>query len=147
MELLSRLFRQAGLSPAAELAPFNVLVVDDDAISNRLAVSALRRANLTATSSEDPVRALAMLQEIKYDLILLDISMPDMDGFTLCEKLRALPGYEKTPVIFVTGQDDFESRTHSIRSGGDDLISKPIFPIELAVKAVTQLLGGVMGGT
>jgi CheY-like chemotaxis protein len=147
MELLARLFQQAGLSPAAELAPFNVLVVDDDAISNRLAVSALRRANLTATSSEDPLRALAMLKEKTYDLILLDISMPDMDGFTLCEKLRAVPGYQKTPVIFVTGQDDFESRTHSIRSGGDDLISKPIFPIELAVKAVTQLLGGVMGGT
>jgi len=83
---------------------------------------------------------LQWLKETPFDLVLLDIVMPGMDGFELCRRLRLLPGQQKTPVIFVTGHADFESRAKSVLSGGDDLISKPIFPIELAVKAVSHLL-------
>ena len=72
--------------------------------------------------------------------MLLDVAMPDMDGFELCKQLRRLPEYHKTPIIFVTAHGDFESRAQSVLSGGNDLISKPILPIELAVKAVTHLL-------
>ena len=117
-----------------------VLVVDDDPLSNRLVNAALDRAQLHARSTEEPLTALQWLQEKHYDLILLDIQMPGMDGFELCKRLRALPGYSKTPVIFVTSHSDFENRTKSAMSGGDDLISKPIFQMELAVKAVTHLL-------
>jgi CheY-like chemotaxis protein len=70
----------------------------------------------------------------------LDIKMPEMDGFELCHRLRALPGYQKTPVIYITGHSDFETRAKSVLSGGDDLISKPVFPLELTVKAVAHLL-------
>jgi twitching motility two-component system response regulator PilG len=73
-------------------------------------------------------------------LILLDISMPQLDGFQLCSELRKLPAHEKTPVIFVTCHSDFESRSRGILSGGNDLIAKPILAVELAVKAVTHLL-------
>jgi len=66
--------------------------------------------------------------------------MPGMDGFELCKRLRLLPGYAQTPVIYVTSHSDFENRTKSVLTGGNDLISKPVFPIELAVKAVTHLL-------
>ena len=66
--------------------------------------------------------------------------MPEIDGLEFCKKVREMPQYRRTPVIFVTGHTDFESRINSVLSGGDDLISKPIFPIELAVKAVTHLL-------
>jgi putative two-component system response regulator len=66
--------------------------------------------------------------------------MPGMGGFELCEKIRQLPNYKRTPVIFVTGHADFDNRIHSVLSGGNDLIAKPVFPIELAVKAVTHLL-------
>jgi CheY-like chemotaxis protein len=83
---------------------------------------------------------LQWLKERRYDLVLLDIEMPGMDGFELCRRLRTLPGYQKTPVIYVTSHSDFESRAKSILSGGDDLISKPVFPMELAVKAVALLL-------
>ena len=51
-----------------------------------------------------------------------------------------MPGYEKTPVIFVTVHGDFENRAKSLLSGGDDLIAKPVFPMDLAVKAVALLL-------
>jgi CheY-like chemotaxis protein len=83
---------------------------------------------------------LQWLKERRFDLVLLDIEMAGMDGFELCRRLRTLPGYQKTPVIYVTSHSDFENRAKSVLSGGDDLISKPVFPMELAVKAVTLLL-------
>ena len=116
------------------------LVVDDDPLSNRLVVAALQRAQLQARSTDDPLVGLQWLKETRYDLVLLDVEMPGMDGFELCRRLRTLPGYQKTPVIYVTSHSDFESRAKSILSGGDDLISKPVFPLELAVKAVALLL-------
>ena len=80
------------------------------------------------------------LHEGRYDLILLDIEMPGMNGFELCNRLRALPGYRGITVIYITGDSDFESRAKSVLSGGNDLIAKPVFPMELGVKAVTHLL-------
>ena len=53
---------------------------------------------------------------------------PGLDGFELCKRLRALPGYKLTPVIYVTGHDDFGNRAKSTLSGGNDLIAKPFLP-------------------
>lgn len=117
-----------------------VLAVDDDPLANRIALSALGRANLNAQAVENPMVALELMAQKQFDLILLDVEMPELSGFELCRRIRLLPGYEKTPVIFVTAHSDFESRSRSILSGGNDLIAKPIFPIELAVKAVTHLI-------
>ncbi len=116
------------------------LVVDDDPLNNRLVVSALQRAQIQSRSTEDPLVGLQWLQERHFDLVLLDVGMPGIDGFELCRRLRKLPGYEKTPVIYVTVHGDFDTRALSVLSGGDDLISKPVFPMDLAVKAVALLL-------
>ena len=116
------------------------LVVDDDPLSNRLVIAALQRTQIHARSTDDPMVGLQWLKETQFDLVLLDIEMPGMDGFELCRRLRTLPGYKTTPVTFVSSHSSFESRTKSIISGGDDMISKPVFPMELAVKAVAQLL-------
>jgi DNA-binding response OmpR family regulator len=117
-----------------------VLVVDDDPLSNHLVVAALRRARLEARAAENPLIGLELLRQRTYDLVLLDIEMPHMTGFDLCRKLRTLPGYARTPVIYVTAHSDFESRSKGVLSGGNDLIAKPVFPIELAVKTVTHLI-------
>ncbi|HWQ91425.1 MAG TPA: response regulator, partial [Clostridia bacterium] len=87
-----------------------------------------------------PLVALELLQRSTFDMVLLDIEMPNMNGLELCRRLRSLPAYTHTPVIFVTGHSDFETRAKSIVSGGDDLISQPVFPMELTVKAVMHLL-------
>jgi DNA-binding response OmpR family regulator len=71
---------------------------------------------------------------------MLNIEMPELTGFELCRKLRELPGYEQTPVIYVTSHADFEHRVRSIDVGAHDLIAKPIFPMELAVKAILHLI-------
>lgn len=119
-----------------------VLVVDDDPIATRVAVTALGRAKLNARAEENPLVAYEVMAKRQFDLVLLDVEMPGLSGFDLCRKLRLLPGYEKTPVVFVTAHGDFENRAKGILLGGNDLISKPIFPIELAVKAVCHVIRG-----
>jgi len=140
VDFLALLFDCAREADVEEAINVQALVVDDDPLSNRLVVSALNRAHLKARSADDPLVGLQWLKERCYDLVLLDVEMPGMDGFELCRRLRTLPGYQKTPVIYVTSHSDFEHRAKSVLSGGDDLISKPVFPMELAVKAVTLLL-------
>jgi CheY-like chemotaxis protein len=140
VDFLALLFDCARHADTESPLSAQALVVDDDTLSNRLVVAALQRAQIQARSTDDPLVGLQWLKENHYNLVLLDIEMPSMDGFELCRRLRTLPGYQKTPVIYVTSHSDFEHRTKSILSGGDDLISKPVFPMELAVKAVTLSL-------
>ena len=119
-----------------------ILVVDDEAISRRAVIYALEKAELRCLSVEDPNVALTMLSEDRFDLVFLDVDMPGMNGFELCTKLRALPAHARTPVVFVTGLTDFESRARSTLSGGNDLIAKPFLFMELAVKALTHIFRG-----
>ena len=84
--------------------------------------------------------ALVHVAEKAYDVIFLDVHMPGMDGFELCTKIRASDLNRATPVVFVTGQSDFDSRAKSVLSGGNDLMGKPFLIFEVAVKALTLAL-------
>jgi CheY-like chemotaxis protein len=139
-DFLGLLLQRAKETQATTPPSPQALVVDDDPLSNRLVTAALRRAQLTPRSTEDPLQALEWVCERHYDLVLLDIEMPGIDGFEFCKQLRQLKGYSRTPVVFVTSHGDFDSRAQSVLSGGNDLIAKPVLPIELAVKAVMHLL-------
>jgi len=140
VDFLELLFDDSREQPAEERITGRVLVVDDDPLSNHLVVAALRRTRLQARAAENPLIGLELLRQNPYDLVLLDIEMPHMTGFDLCRKLRTLPGYARTPVIYVTSHIDFENRSIGIISGGNDLIAKPVFPLELAVKSVMHLI-------
>ncbi|MGD0208591.1 MAG: response regulator [Verrucomicrobiota bacterium] len=125
---------------SAEAAPrAKVLAVDDDTVCNHVIVNTLKRANLDIVSVEDPLEGLKMLQANYYDLVLLDIDMPKLTGFEVCEKLRALPHYKTTPVIFVTAHSNFGNRTQGVLSGGNYFITKPVDPLELALKVTIHL--------
>jgi len=140
VDFVGTLIEDSRTGRRAETLSREVLVVDDDPLVNRIAVAALARARLHGQAVENPLAALNLLAQKHFDLVLLDVEMPNLSGFEMCRKLRLLPGYEQTPVIYVTAHGDFESRSRSILSGGNDFIAKPIFPIELAVKAVTHLI-------
>jgi CheY-like chemotaxis protein len=138
VDFLSTLFdNSASIDWEASTSP-NILVVDDEAISRRAIIYALEKAHLKCASVEDPNAALKMLSESQFDLIFLDVDMPGMNGFDVCTKLRTFSTNAKSPVIFVTGLTDFESRVRSTLSGGNDLIAKPFIFMELAVKALAH---------
>ncbi len=145
IDFLGYLFEHGTLPDQQEVAPANILVVDDEAISRRAVTYALEKAKLKSVNLEDPLAAYKLLAENKFDLIFLDVDMPGMNGFELCTKLRSLPAHKKTPVVFVTSLNDFESRASSTMSGGNDFIAKPFLFIELAVKALVYVLRGRLG--
>jgi DNA-binding response OmpR family regulator len=117
-----------------------ILAVDDDPIMSAVVGGALARANLKCRTMQDPIKALEVLRQDVFDLVLLDVEMPAMDGPQLCAVMRQQSQNKDTPVIFVTAVGDFERRKQSLASGGNDLLAKPILPMELAVKALTHLL-------
>jgi DNA-binding response OmpR family regulator len=116
-----------------------VLVVDDEIISARAVTYALDKAKLKSVTIKDPAAAFELLARDRFDLIVLDVDMPGMSGYELCTRLRALPGHKHTPVVFVTGLNDLDSRANSTVSGGNDFITKPFLFIELAVKALVYV--------
>lgn len=142
IDFLGFLFERHDTIAGGKPIEANVMVVDDEAISRRALVYALEKAKLKSVSVEDPLQAFQMLSQNHYDLIFLDVDMPNMSGFELCSRLRTLPAYKQTPVVFVTNLNDFESRANSTMSGGNDFIAKPFLFIELAVKALVYILRG-----
>ncbi len=138
VDFLCLLLKDAKPSPEFE-EPGLVLIVDDEPLSRRAAKVAMDRAQLKSVSLSNPAVALQVLAENAFDLIILDVQMPEMDGFTLCQKLRELSANKTTPVVFVTSQTDFETRTKSTASGGNEFIAKPFLIMELALKALISL--------
>lgn len=139
VDFLGFLFEHGVKPEKQDLPPPKILVVDDEAISRRAVTYALEKAKLKCDACDDSNRALNLATDNRYDLVFLDVDMPGMNGFELCTKLRALPQHKKTPVVFVTSLNDFESRANSSVSGGNDFIGKPFLFIELAVKALIHL--------
>ena len=140
VDCLGSLLKSNAADLAQPMPQAKVLAVDDDAVCNHVIVNTLKRANFDAKSVDDPLVALQILQTNHFDLVLLDINMPDLTGFEVCEKLRRFPHCKNTPVIFITGHNNFDNRKQSVLSGGHDFITKPVSPSELALKATIHLL-------
>jgi CheY-like chemotaxis protein len=140
VDCLGRLFRKGDINSAEQVLKAKVLIADDDPICNFATMAAMKRAKLEAVCTQDPLELLEMAKVKTYDIVLLDINMPGLNGFEVCEKLRQLPQYKKTPVVFVTSNSEFQNRAQAVLSGGNDLIAKPIFPLELALKTIMHLI-------
>ena len=140
VDFLGFLFEKGTMPGRQDIPVSKILVVDDEAISRRAIVYALEKAKLKSVNVEDPQEALQLLQDNEYDLIFLDVDMPNMNGFELCAKLRGMSSHRKTPVVFVTSLNDFDNRTSSTMAGGNDFIGKPFLFIELTVKALIHVM-------
>jgi CheY-like chemotaxis protein len=132
-----------GLQPESLVdRPLKFLVVDDDMISREALSRSLKKAFSQPDLAVDGETALAQAARQAYDVIFLDVQMPGMDGFELCTKIRGTGPNRTTPVVFVTGQSDFDARAMSTLSGGNDLMGKPFLMFEVTVKALTLALHG-----
>jgi CheY-like chemotaxis protein len=119
-----------------------VLVVDDEDGARKMMMAALNLVNVNAMSADTPAAALAALATEAFDLVFLDVGLPEMTGFDLCARMRALPLHEKTPIVFITGMATFQNRVQSSLSGGNDFVGKPFSLPELGLKALIWILKG-----
>jgi CheY-like chemotaxis protein len=134
-DLLARILTHEVLSRAENLPPPQIVAVEDDKDLLPLIISSLESAMLPTIGCGDARAALDTLQETRCDLILMDLGLPDLNGFDMCACVRALPKHDRTPIVFLTGQDTSENRTKGSLKGASDFIGKPFNVFELALKA------------
>jgi diguanylate cyclase (GGDEF)-like protein/PAS domain S-box-containing protein len=103
-----------------------VLVVDDDPAVTMLAGVALGKEGFDVIDCPSGIKALESFREVMPDAVLLDVMMPEMDGFVTCQKIRNYPEAERLPIIMLTGLDDIESINRAYEAGATDFITKPL---------------------
>jgi two-component system OmpR family response regulator len=108
-----------------------ILVVDDDADIVLMIRRILEKAGFEVGSATDGAEALRKIEQEKFDLILLDVMMPGIDGFEVARNIQRNEKGERPPVVFVTARDDSESMREGFRSGGTVFLSKPFTASQL----------------
>jgi PAS domain S-box-containing protein/putative nucleotidyltransferase with HDIG domain len=118
-----------------------ILIVDDERLGRATLEALLRHPHYQLLFASNGSEALEQAHIVPPDLILLDVMMPDIDGFEVCRRIRSDTLLSEVPIIMVTGLDDRESRIQGIESGADDFISKPFDHTELQarVRTITRL--------
>ncbi|WP_061961207.1 response regulator transcription factor [Demequina flava] len=115
-----------------------ILVVDDEDNLRTMLVAALKYEGYDVIQAVDGADGLRAVKEHRPDLIVLDVMMPNVDGFAMCRRLR--DAGDRTPVIFLTARDSSEDKVEGLRIGGDDYLDKPFNLDELVarVEAVSR---------
>lgn len=124
--------------PVDQSAP-RVLVVDDIEDNRALLKRRLEKQGHVVTMAADGKQALAMIESEPPDLVLLDIMMPEMDGFAVLERLKGNPATRDIPVIVISALDDVESAVRCIEQGAEDFLSKPFDPVLLRARVGTSI--------
>lgn len=128
-------------SRAAQLAPRagTVLVVDDSRVGRMAVESVLKAEGHRVIDAESGQEALEVLEQMRPDLIVLDVRMPGMDGFELCERIRGKSELRRIPIVFLSAACSIEERSRGLQVGGDDFLRKPFEPEELAARVKAHL--------
>lgn len=116
---------------------FRVLVVDDDPDMANVLARMIQSEGMRADTVLDGDAALVHAVASPPDLVLLDVMLPGIDGFTVCERLKRDPGTAMVPIVLVTALEDSASRVRGIRAGADDFLSKPVQREELIARVQT----------
>lgn len=117
----------------------DILIVEDDAEQLQFLTQVLTSQNYQVRIARDANSALCAIHMIRPDLILMDVNLPDSDGFTLCQTLQAEPQLSEVPVIFLSGMADSHSQVKGFQAGGRDYITKPFEEAVIKVRIENQL--------
>lgn len=126
-------------SPAPASGKPSILVVDDTEANLRVLGALLRAEGWSVTAATRGSQALELIARRLPDLVLLDVMMPEMDGFEVCRRLRAAPATRDLPVLFITALIDEENIVQGFAVGGQDYIAKPFRQAELIARVRTHL--------
>lgn len=116
-----------------------ILMVDDDKLVTDLLEKLLKSEGYQTVTTNDSSKALEIAKAESPDLVLLDLMMPQPDGFRVCRLLREEPTLKRLPIIIVTALDDSDSRAVAFGAGANDYLTKPFHPDELSEKIIAAL--------
>ena len=111
---------------SGQTRPALVLVVEDDLIARRMMCKTLKRHGFLVEEAGDGQQALAAYDQQQPDIVLLDIEMPVMDGYTTCRELRKRANARQLPILMVSGNSDTASVNRAYDEGANDFITKPV---------------------
>ena len=116
-----------------------VLIVDDSQMTRNFHAYILRSAGFSIGEARDGYEGLEKLLKDNYDIVLTDINMPRMDGFTFIKTVREQPGIAEIPIIIISTEDAAEDKRKGFEAGGDFYIVKPVNPDKL-IKSIEMLV-------
>ena len=121
--------------------PWKILVIDDSKLNRAIVKKTLGNLNIKIDEAKDGLEALEILEKKSYDLILVDIVMPRLDGFGFLSRFKGKEseGKDFTPVILMTGSDDLNSKIKGLQIGADDFLLKPLNEKELVARVISLL--------
>ncbi len=122
----------------------NILVVEDEASLRLVLKMELERAGYRVRTAEDGLDALQKIQEELPSLVLLDVMMPNMDGYEVCSRIKSDLATASVPVIMLTGRTEHEDKLRGLRGGANDYITKPYEKDELLVRVGNMLVWSMM---
>lgn len=121
--------------------PGTMLVVDDDFINRTLLTAYLQDQGFAVETAEDGRQALDLLHTRPFDVVLLDLLMPELDGFGTLAEIKQEPALQHLPVIIISGLDEMESVIRCIEMGATDYLPKPFDPALLRARINASLAG------
>jgi DNA-binding response OmpR family regulator len=145
IDFLALLSVPDNLSRTQDTSSSRVLAVDDEEGARQMIAAAMQFGGLACGAAGSPSAALEQLGKQRTDLIFLDVGMPEMNGFDVCAKIRAIEAHKKTPIVFLTGMATFQNKAQASLSGGTDFIGKPFTLPELALKALLWIYRHQLG--
>jgi len=119
-----------------------ILLIDDDSGLRTLVITMLTRIGLQAWSAETGIEGLEILKSEDFNLLILDLMLPDMDGFQVLEKLRANTRWDDLPVLILSARADTEAITRALALGADGYLTKPYLTNSLTDRVKTMLTQG-----
>ena len=138
--VLNLLSNAVKFTPEGAMTPKTVLIVDDHPLSRELVVDLLEAAGYTVIQAEDGVGLLERVRDEQPDLILLDLQLPGVDGFTLARQLTANPATRQIPILAISAHASPEKRPQVLAAGCADFLIKPL-DIQAVLSTVARFLG------
>ena len=119
--------------------PARVMIVDDDRTWLSTLPTLLKPWGFKVTTLADPQQFWTVLEAVVPDVLILEVNMPEINGFELCQMLRSDPHWQRLPVLFLSGLSDSASQQQAFAAGADDYLSKPVLGVKLANRILSRL--------